>query len=502
MFEGSSSELFHGADPTNRLLADGLNAATATRRNRLVALTVAQAEALREEPAHGSRGFNGSLAQFGYRGGPGRGSKFSPGSKFESIRPAYPPSGHFPWAELGYPASAMSMDVVTRPHFKFAWEAQDAEEMVSPRREPGSNEVFTFRSGDAVAPDRRSHAGAFGGANLSSDLRLTRMGERLAIKPAAANHGYHVQRPESYDEDRDRRLQDKQYQMQRQLEDARRSHKGPAGGNSSEGERFSPPSSWDSGCNSRVLSKTSCQEPFISQRAEDAPVECSFAAYKEHVNVLANCTTDEEELFTVAWCVLLDNWDIVEWVCCLVFSTDSDAADKTYDLLTRQWPWRSDISCPGLESDGEMFTGRRDIFGGVITAAGALPNGEDPIASLVQMFACGNDVVRSCAIIQTAAVLFHELTHLTGLVGEDPIEPGDASSGCGCFKSYLAGNTFMWAMLQRYPIAMNPNSGPEAINDDCCRGPLGKDSSAEVDDELLFMQGCPIGPSQCFPSCD
>jgi hypothetical protein len=91
--------------------------------------------------------------------------------------------------------------------------------------------------------------------------------------------------------------------------------------------------------------------------------------------------------------------------------------------------------------------------------------------------------------IEAAALIFHELMHVTGVqIGHSEQCP-DAS----CDQLYMADNTFAWALWTRFPIATLP---------DCFRDDGASTVNLGRVRDSLFMNPCSVSlVFDCGGSC-
>jgi hypothetical protein len=198
-----------------------------------------------------------------------------------------------------------------------------------------------------------------------------------------------------------------------------------------------------------------------------------------------NCSDDITDFFKDAWCLLAQNLDIIRWLTCLIFGEDwrDDLAAKieghtsergvSNSLLLRveircdngvAWsPWAS--PCP------EYFAlSWPDAFGGFMHICAERLR----VTKWAEMSksTCPGD--RICALIDCAALMAHELTHIVFT-----LRSGDTIIG-DCEKSYMFGNSVRWALLRRFP---------EAFSSECCGEELlDWDADGLVPRNNIFMR--------------
>ena len=152
-------------------------------------------------------------------------------------------------------------------------------------------------------------------------------------------------------------------------------------------------------------------------------------------------SADERALVRAAWGLMGENLSLVKWAVCQVTGDESDA-DGMMDRI------RGDVkmtvgyharACGGEHSlaSSQFGTRRIDVCTtgtewDALVARWAARTGHTPTA----------DMRAACAAILMASLFVHELTHSVGM------SPGDEPGTCA--DSFLIGNTFLWALLDRY----------------------------------------------------
>jgi hypothetical protein len=184
-----------------------------------------------------------------------------------------------------------------------------------------------------------------------------------------------------------------------------------------------------------------------------------LSLYADKLKVV-NCNAGMEDLYRTAWCMLLENWDIVEWIFWMTFF-DTECIENVLNFKSMGFY----VACSKEEGpepytcvEGD-FTAHSyewpipDIEGFGVAGEGwiTLCMEEPENKAALRAWLHGSDADRICASIEIGVWLLHELTHIC-LLNYDQDE--DA-----CEYSYTTGNSYRWAMLQRYP---------EAESSDCC----------------------------------
>lgn len=183
----------------------------------------------------------------------------------------------------------------------------------------------------------------------------------------------------------------------------------------------------------------------------------------------------DPDLFTVletAWSMLQDNADLVGPVCEFVFGLDGSCIVKELGLGM----WGTLVYCTDASSDGWGFINKSNPCPGIAYASTGRGVGFCSTRGLVEeyarVFRDGTDDERLCVLVDVAATLFHEFTHVCLLNSSD----GDADEPCR--TSYLAENTLKWLLLRRYPGALNPT---------CCGSKYASPVDSGLPDPGLFM---------------
>lgn len=222
------------------------------------------------------------------------------------------------------------------------------------------------------------------------------------------------------------------------------------------GDLLIPPhAQWGSDCE---LSEADCPVPSARRRL-GTDIQRSLVSVPQSY---IGCSESFTDVLNAAWILLNENTDLIEWVVCSVFG-------KSGGCISAIASWSSFLP-PNVECSSREF--------------GFWPPCPEFVALTIwphitfcstkavnevyaNAFQCGTDADRLCVAIDMAATLFHEFTHFCGL------NTGDLA-GKACQTSYLAENSFKWALLNRYPAALD--SG-------CCGDNYGNPLDPD-----LFMQ--------------
>ncbi len=177
---------------------------------------------------------------------------------------------------------------------------------------------------------------------------------------------------------------------------------------------------------------------------------------------------DVIDAITSAWAVLIDNIDIVEWVCCLAYGEGTSPSNPLEWLgglvgipvsladcvVQKVLGKQARVTLKLNDAEIDQFRGNTGsgISGGYIRvpAGGALKqrymkflDSSDPFYSQPEQ--------RFCILADLAATLLHQLVHtcVTGGKADEPDGGIDRSGQCS--TSYLIENGFRWAIGARFP---------------------------------------------------
>lgn len=233
-------------------------------------------------------------------------------------------------------------------------------------------------------------------------------------------------------------------------------------------------STWGSDCSFSGF-ETECSARLPNVNRQEGVPDLTDRSAADQIS-LHGCDDVFSDLFQAAWTFLVNNRDIVEWVTCLVFgASDSEAV---VNRLTTDLD-KVDVNC----SDGKTFAPG-------VTVGGAInPCNEDNLALAFPLFGInwctvktsaeawgvlwedGTPEERLCALIDCSCLMAHEVCHLA-LTWEARDLNG---TSCDTRRSYLMQNTLRWALLQRFPAALEA---------ECCH----QFAESGLVDPLLFME--------------
>lgn len=239
-----------------------------------------------------------------------------------------------------------------------------------------------------------------------------------------------------------------------------------------DGPRFDPPD--NPACPEPVcLGDLDCEAtpPYIHADSSAAP--CSLSNLMT-AQVDSTCSSAMANFYQVAWCLLRENRDIVEWIFKFNFGTTACVVN----VLTNRTPLTlgCETGCSNIAHSYEFPIPDIENFG--IPGWGRITTCMDSASNQARLnaFLSGTFDDQVCATIDLAAVLLHETTHICILNYDQDNDPCEASDNVE--------DTFRWAMSQRYPHSCNSR---------CCRNWCGANL------EAAYMSG--IGMSAPATNC-
>jgi hypothetical protein len=185
--------------------------------------------------------------------------------------------------------------------------------------------------------------------------------------------------------------------------------------------------------------------------------------------VFGGCHDTMENLLRKAWCLLIENLDIVDWVLCMVYGPNAGSClqvilEGTHDV--------------GIECSTSITSAAQASWlTGTVTFN---PQHED-IIGMKAMFESGDDEDRLCAVIRASAVLFHELQHVCFLGGFMNFDGQGTITEDRCEPTWLTYSTYTYAMYLRYP---------EARRSRCCVENLTTLAWSSVPGNFIWQGGC------------
>jgi hypothetical protein len=166
--------------------------------------------------------------------------------------------------------------------------------------------------------------------------------------------------------------------------------------------------------------------------------------------LITRATDAERGLIYAAWNLILDNMDLVAWTVCKVAgSVSTTEFGRLLDRINGKRPRRVAVRVMDVKGTALAAYGTDYIL---IAGKGAM------WTQFKDLWASSDPDTRLCALIATAAMLLHELTHLAGytyidLEGADGEHVDWGYEGGTCYTSIMIGSTFSWGLHQRYPEA-------------------------------------------------
>ena len=160
-----------------------------------------------------------------------------------------------------------------------------------------------------------------------------------------------------------------------------------------------------------------------------------------------------KRLIKEAWALLRMNLDLVEWSICVGFcgqgfgTKHQDVFDCVRERLGGTKPLLVQVDCIDRYPLGEapwvfaldmQFPDTIHFFA---------PATGSHFQDTVEEYCKGGSFGPMCLSVYIASVLLHEMTHTCGV---SYLDGGDSE----CRESYLIDQTFLWAMLMRYPQSL------------------------------------------------
>ena len=202
---------------------------------------------------------------------------------------------------------------------------------------------------------------------------------------------------------------------------------------------------------------------------------------------VSNCSSGMSDFYRAAWCFLLENWDVVKWIFEINFGTSECIGNVLNHRTVGFYVACSNSRSSGLlYCDSGSYAAHSYEWPVADTPEGGVP-GEGWITICMEhsfakerlraFRAGGKD--KLCALIDLAATILHELTHICALnYDQDEDE---------CETSFTTENTFRWAMAQRFP-----DSCDSSCCDDWCGDELDG-SYMSASQKIGFDGGCVPG---------
>lgn len=165
-------------------------------------------------------------------------------------------------------------------------------------------------------------------------------------------------------------------------------------------------------------------------------------------------TETERELIQAAWSLLLDNVDLVRWAICLVFG--SDRAEDLMDRLTDHLDGSRWTGVYMLDTSvGGPFFVPPTTYSSILY----IVRGSELWQYYLRLWTSGDHTSRTCAALDFAAGLAHELCHVARYSIADVEFDGDGTIG-SCFKSLTPLTTCLLGTFTRRRGFMPENWTP------------------------------------------
>jgi hypothetical protein len=182
----------------------------------------------------------------------------------------------------------------------------------------------------------------------------------------------------------------------------------------------------------------------------------------------------EKPLLQSAWAALRTNLDLVQWVLCLTEPLQRPPLDRVRDCVMRQLT-RTDTGANAevfdvfvpvdplggftdarlrieLQSDTAYVFDNTLAFASFWDGTINIDGGSTWWGRVTEMFCSGDTRKQSCAALDVAGLVFHELLHACGasLGFRHGRNSSNGETPDFCDFTYVAGNTLRWALAARY----------------------------------------------------
>lgn len=261
--------------------------------------------------------------------------------------------------------------------------------------------------------------------------------------------------------------------------DALHSYEDPLGGG---GRRFECPTSFAAQRDCTLDAEASCIGPTVGAGRDGCATGTALVAasriwFRAAEPGAADLMRRIIEPMTLAWCLVLDNVDLIQWAAelvkgpaagetmsaCLefaglnVFVVDTNVTVFATVPLSAWIPYF--LGTGGMHLIADVASGTWDAW--------------------LTLYEGGDDDTRMCVLVDLASILAHETAHGCGVHLID-LGAGD------CRAAYRIGNTVKMGLLERYPAAMRAS---------CCQVTYSASRAAgdtSVDESLLFTSNEPL----------
>jgi hypothetical protein len=221
-------------------------------------------------------------------------------------------------------------------------------------------------------------------------------------------------------------------------------------------------------------------------------------------------TEGQRAVLKAAFSLLQQNMDLVEWSLCLAFdiavpfnlrdliaNPHSIKLRFSNDVSFEHW-WSAYVAGESTDTGGSgvSLCGACSLDGDQIAYACPWEISFCTDARYIQRWegwCCATGQERLAMAIGAAALVYHELLHVTGVqAGHTERCRVEGEEDESCDRLYMAENTLEWALFTRFPIATLP---------ECVDGGVSGSNLGRVPDNL-FMAPCPEGlGADCGGSC-
>lgn len=225
-------------------------------------------------------------------------------------------------------------------------------------------------------------------------------------------------------------------------------------------------------CRDDVEQDSSTCDPWVSTwtpssiSSSDFVAKAKAAASKSMSYVEIYGATDvEEELFKAMWWVLQENIDIVMWTDCMYTGTTAAPKDMCRARLVGHIMGDYTTHMIWLSTDVGWISqlgGQRAPGTVVLPYSDTLLMWRSVWETRISRWNSGDPDTMMCVLVDGAAALLHELTHVARYVLLDILPSPETK----CYASHVMENIFRWAIFQRFP----PTSCCTGFDDDCLLG--------------------------------
>lgn len=204
-----------------------------------------------------------------------------------------------------------------------------------------------------------------------------------------------------------------------------------------------PPSGWTTSCPDDFTGSAECNALADGEIREYTLSALSTLGSRAAENVVIRGDADatDEDLLRQAWGVLQNNVDLINWAVC--WATGNSNGDHCIVNRISRTSSRVEVR---LYDEGTCPVQVTNFYGAVDGTGGRIricKSGDWEVYR--EKFTSGDELMILCSVLDLAAAICHELTHVCGRASGD--EPD------GCYRSYLIENAFRWGLFRRFPAA-------------------------------------------------